>query len=431
MSELNRLSATVAAKKLAAREITAVELLTDCLERIAEREPTVHAWTHLDADAALKRAHALDAGSSAGWLHGLPIAVKDVLDTFDMPTRYGSPIYANHRPAADAACVALARAAGAIVVGKTVTTEFATFHPGPTCNPRNPLHTPGGSSSGSGAAVADWMVPLGFGTQTAGSILRPAAFCGVVGYKPTYGTINRVGAKMISDTLDTLGVLARTVADAGLFVAALADRRELAIDEAVPVNAPRIGLCRTREWDRAHADTTTAFEDAGKRLGAAGATVCDITLPESLAGLAEAQTAIMVAEVAKCLSHEWLAHREDLSAEMVTMIEAGLAVGSERYDAAQALARTGRRVLPQIFGECDVLVAPSAIGEAPVGIQATGDPLFNRIWTLLRTPCVHVPCALGSHGLPLGVTVVGPAHADRAALLAANWVQAKIGLTDN
>ena len=197
----------------------------------------------------------------AGLLHGLPIAVKDLFDTFDLPTGYGSPIYAGHRPAADAASVALARAAGAIVVGKTVTTEFATFHPGPTCNPRNPKHTPGGSSSGSAAAVADRMVPLAFGTQTAGSIVRPAAYCGVVGYKPTFGTINRVGVKMISDTLDTVGVLARTVPDAALFVAALSDRRELLIEQPQAAT-PRVGLCRTYEWDRARPETVAVFEDA-------------------------------------------------------------------------------------------------------------------------------------------------------------------------
>jgi Asp-tRNA(Asn)/Glu-tRNA(Gln) amidotransferase A subunit family amidase len=185
VGSLNRLSATAAVRKHATREITAESLLRDCLDRIAEREPTVRAWTFRDTDAAVRRARVLDSRASTGLLHGLPIAVKDLFDTFDMPTCYGSPIYANHRPAADAACVALARAAGAIVVGKTVTTEFATFHPGPTCNPRDPMHTPGGSSSGSAAAVADWMVPLAFGSQTAGSIVRPAAFCGVFGYKPT------------------------------------------------------------------------------------------------------------------------------------------------------------------------------------------------------------------------------------------------------
>src|SRR6266567_4089559 len=222
MGGLNRLSATAMARQLATREIDAASLLRDCLER----EPTVHAWTFIDRDAAMERARMLDAQAASGVLHGLPIAVKDLIDTFDMPTCYGSPIYANHRPAADAACVALARAAGAVVVGKTVTTEFATFHPGPTCNPRNPMHTPGGSSSGSAAAVADRMVPLAFGTQTAGSIIRPAAYCGVVGYKPTFGTVSRSGVMPFAPSLDTIGVLARSVADCALFAGAVA-RRDL------------------------------------------------------------------------------------------------------------------------------------------------------------------------------------------------------------
>jgi Asp-tRNA(Asn)/Glu-tRNA(Gln) amidotransferase A subunit family amidase len=426
VGNLNRLSATAAARKLAAREITAVSLLRDCLERIAEREPTIRAWTFVDTDRAMQRARVLDSQATAGLLHGLPIAVKDLFDTFDMPTGYGSPIYDDHRPAADAACVALARAAGAIVVGKTVTTEFATFHPGPTCNPRNPMHTPGGSSSGSAAAVADWMVPLAFGSQTAGSIVRPAAFCGVVGYKPTYGTINRVGVKMISDTLDTIGALARTVPDAALFVAALSDRRELVIERAQAA-APRVGLCRTYQWDRAQPETIAAFEDAARSLSVAGASVRDIALPAEFAGLVDAQIAIMVREVAQSLSHEWFMHRDRLSPEMVAMIEAGLAVSSERYDAARTLARTTRAALSDIFTAIDVVLAPSAAGEAPAGIEATGDPLFNRMWTLLRTPCVHLPSGLGPHGLPLGITIAGPIGADRATLLAADWIHARIG----
>ena len=429
MGSLNRLSATAAAWKLAAREITAVSLLRDCLERIAEREPTVRAWTFVDADAAMQRARVLDSQASAGLLHGLPIAVKDLFDTFDMPTCYGSPIYANHRPAADAACVTLARAAGAIVVGKTVTTEFATFHPGPTCNPRNPMHTPGGSSSGSAAAVADYMVPLAFGSQTAGSIVRPAAFCGVVGYKPTYGTINRVGVKMISDTLDTIGALARSVPDAALFVAALSDRRELLIQRPL-VGAPRVGLCRTYEWDRARPETIAAFEDAARSLSLAGASVRDIALPAQFAHLVDAQIAIMVREVAKSLSHEWHVHREGLSGEMIAMIEAGLAVSSERYDAARILARTSRAALADVFEDIDVVLAPSTVGEAPAGIQATGDPLFNRMWTLLHTPCVHLPSGLGPRGLPVGVTIAGPIGAERATLLAADWIHARIGRWD-
>ena len=425
MDRLNRLSATSAARKLAAREITAQALLADCLERIAEREPAVRAWTFLDTDAAMRRARALDSHPSTGLLHGLPIAVKDLFDTFDMPASYGSPIYAGHQPPSDAACVALARAVGAIPVGKTVTTEFATFHPGPTCNPRNLAHTPGGSSSGSAAAVADWMVPLAFGSQTAGSIVRPAAFCGVVGYKPTFGTVPRVGVKMISDTLDTIGVLARSVADSALFVAALTGRRELMI-EALLATAPRVGLCRTCEWDRAQPETVAAFEDAARRLGTAGASVRDVTLPPPFAGLVEAQTAIMVHEVAMSLSHERLVHRDRLSVDMKTMIDAGLAVRPAQYDVARALARSCRAALADVFRDLDVLIAPSTLGEAPAG-EATGDPLFNRMWTLLHTPCVHVPSMLGPHGLPVGFTVVGPVGGDSALLHAAHWIHARLG----
>jgi Asp-tRNA(Asn)/Glu-tRNA(Gln) amidotransferase A subunit family amidase len=427
---LNRLSATAAARKLAIREITAVSLLEDCLERIAARESTVHAWTFLDTDAARRRARELDAQASAGLLHGLPIAVKDLFDTCDMPSSYGSPIYANHRPAADAACVALARAAGAIVVGKTVTTEFATFHPGPTCNPHNLLHTPGGSSSGSAAAVADWMVPLAFGSQTAGSIVRPAAYCGVVGYKPTFGTVNRVGVKMISDTLDTVGALARSVPDVALFVAALADRPELLIERPLG-RPPRVGLCRTHQWDRAHPETVTAFEDAARGLGEAGATLRDVVLPPQFAELVDAQIAIMVHEVAKSLSYERLVHREKLSVEMIAMIDAGLAVSPARYDAARALAQRSRSTLAEVFADVDVLLAPSTVGEAPYGIAATGDPLFNRMWTLLHTPCVHLPSAAGPRGLPVGITIVGPIGGDQAMLLAADWIHARLGRSDS
>jgi Asp-tRNA(Asn)/Glu-tRNA(Gln) amidotransferase A subunit family amidase len=425
MSALHRLSATSAARKLATREITAEALLADCIARIREREADVHAFTFLDTDAAMRRARELDAGPPAGLLHGLPIAVKDLFDTFDMPSTYGSPIYANHRPMSDAACVALARAAGAIVVGKTVTTEFATFHPGPTRNPHDLEHTPGGSSSGSAAAVADFMVPLAFGTQTAGSIVRPAAYCGVVGYKPTYGTVNRVGVKLISDTLDTVGALARSVPDVALFIAALSGRHELLID-GPRANAPRIGMCRTYEWDRAQPETVSVFEQSKERLRSAGAEVRDVTLPPPFAGLAQAQITVMVHEVAKSLSYENGRHRDRLSPEMTTMIDAGLAVSPSEYDAARQLARTCRGMLPEVYAEIDVLLAPSTQGEAPAGIAATGDPLFNRIWTLLHVPVVHVPAGFGPHRMPLGLTVVGPVAGDGATLLAADWIHSRL-----
>jgi Asp-tRNA(Asn)/Glu-tRNA(Gln) amidotransferase A subunit family amidase len=388
----------------------------------------VRAWTHVDRDGALAQARVRDRGAIGGPLHGLPIAVKDLFDTVDMPTAYGSPIYAGHRPAWDASSVALARGAGAIVVGKTVTTEFATFHPGPTRNPHNLAHTPGGSSSGSAAAVADCMVPLAFGSQTAGSIVRPSAFCGVVGYKPTYGTVNRVGAKMISDTLDTVGAIARTVPDAGLFIAALGQRPELAIEEDGH-DAPRVGVCRTFQWNELTPDAMTAFDATARTLQRAGARVREVELPAAFAGLVAAHIAVMTREVAGCLSYEWLHRRDLLSADMVKMIEQGLSVSNAEYDAARALARACRAEFTDVLRDVDVLVVPSAHGEAPEG-TATGNPLFQRTWTLLRGPCVHVPIGKGSRGLPLGVTVVGRIADDRKVLAAASWIQRSVGGPD-
>ncbi len=428
MTDLNRLSATEAARKLATREITAVALLSACLERIAEREPSVHAWTFLDSGGALQRARALDAQPSSGLLHGLPIAVKDLFDTFDMPTAYGSPIYAEHRPAADAACVALARAAGAIVVGKTVTTEFATFHPGPTCNPHNTKHTPGGSSSGSAAAVADWMVPLGFASQTAGSIVRPAAFCGVVGYKPTYGTINRVGVKMISDTLDTIGVLARSVPDAALFVGALSGRRELLIERPLGGCAARRPVPNLRMVSRCSGDGSRCSTMRRGDSVKPGASVRDVVLPPSFAGLVDAQLAIMVHEVAKSLSHEWLVHRRQLSREMITMIEAGLAVTPERYDAAQALARSSRssarRCLRRHRRRDRAEHRRRSAGGDPSDRRSAVQPDVDAAARAVRPSARWGGGREDCRSASLSRDRCG---ADRATLLAADWIYGKLG----
>lgn len=423
MTRANELSAVAAAHRIARRELTAEALVRACLERIQAREAVVGAWIQLDAEAALAEARALDAGPLRGVLHGLPLGVKDLIDTVQLPTAYGSPIYAGHRPPWDAACVASARAAGALVLGKTVTTEFATFHPGKTANPHNPAHTPGGSSSGSAAAVADFMVPLAYGTQTAGSVIRPAAFCGVVGYKPSFGTICRAGVKALSDSLDTLGVFARDVADAALFVGVLAGR-EL-IPAATPA-APRIGVCRTYEWNQAAPEAQQAFEDAAARLSGAGASVHDLTLATDFSGLAAAQTEIMGYEIAQALAHERRVHGDTLSVKLRELLAQGAAVTPQRYDAARLLARRCRQQLGDLFRATDILIAPSTAGEAPEGLAATGNPLFSRIWTLLGTPCVHLPCAQGPHGLPLGVQVVGAFGADRATLAAADWAHSAL-----
>lgn len=423
MRALHKLTASEAARRLAAKEITSEALVRACLEHIAAREPEVQAWAFLDREAALGQARAADAQPGRGLLHGLPVGVKDLIDTVDMPTTYGSPIYSAHRPAWDAPCVALTRAAGGIVLGKTVTTEFAVMHPGKTRNPHDIRHTPGGSSSGSAAAVADCMVPLAFGTQTAGSIIRPAAFCGVVGYKPSFGLISRVGVKALSDTLDTVGTIARTVPDAALFAAALTGRNELLIDDRTsPAAKVRVGICRTYEWRHAQPEMMNALESAARTLAAAGAQVREITLPADYAQLVEAQTDIMFAEQAQSLAHERLAHWALISPRLQGILEAGLKVSIERHDAALALARSCRRALNTVFAECDVLLAPSAPGAAPRGLEMTGDPLFNRMWTLLHTPCVNIPVAASASGLPLGLQVVGAIGNDARTLAAAHWL---------
>jgi amidase len=420
MGALNTLSAMEAARRIAAKKITSEALVRDCLERREARDGEIHAWAYLDAENVIAQARAADAGQGGGLLHGVPVGIKDLIDTVDMPTSYGSPVYAMHRPASDASCVALTRAAGGIIMGKTVTTEFAGMQPNGTRNPCNLAHTPGGSSAGSAAAVADYMVPLALGTQTAGSIIRPASYCGVVGYKPSFGLISRVGVKALSDTLDTVGTIARSVTDAAYFAAAISGRRELIIDKP-PAARLRIGICRTYEWKQAQPETVDALESAARRLAAAGAVVGEIKLPPTYANLVQAQTDIMLAEQSQSLAHERLTHWPQLSTRLQGILAAGLKVTHEQYDAAQMLARNCRRTLADVFADCDVLLAPSAPGGAPAGLDITGDPVFSRIWTLLRTPCVTVPAAT-ANGLPVGVQIIGAFGNDAQTLAAAHWV---------
>jgi amidase len=421
MSTLNKLSAVEAAKQIAAGRITCEALVRDCLDHIAVREPAVRAWEHLDPDAALAQARNADRLPAGALLRGLPMGVKDLIDTCDMPTTYGSVIYAGHRPAWDAACVALARAAGGIVLGKTVTTEFAMMKPAATLNPHNPRHTPGGSSCGSAAAVADFMVPFAFGSQTAGSVIRPAAYCGVVGYKPSFGLISRVGVKPLSDSLDTIGTLARTVPDAALLAAAVTGRFNLMVEKPLAA-LPTVGICRTYEWRLALPETVSALETAAGRIAAAGAKVCEVKLPPNYANLVQAQTDIQLVHQAQALSHERLRHASRLSRQVSETIEAGLRISSERYDAAEALAKNCRRNLTEVFGDCDILLTASAPGAAPASLDTTGDPLFDRIWTLLHTPSVTVPAGRASNGMPVGLQVVGRFGSDAQTLCAAHWL---------
>lgn len=422
---LHRLEAWQAAALFARRELKAVDLLRACLERIAEREPHVRAFVSLGADAALKRAAELDTGPVRGILHGLPFGVKDLFDTFDLPTAYGSPIYAGQQPQADAAAVALCREAGAVLLGKTVTTELANMSPGVTRNPHDPAHTPGGSSSGSAAAVADGMLPLAMGTQTAGSLIRPAAFCGVVGYKPSHNRVPKAGVKCLSETLDTVGGFARSVRDIALLGAVLTGDRRLA-DPATftKMAAPRIGFCQTPEWALADSDTQQAWAQAETALAGHGVVMA---LPPELAGLVALQQAVQAFETARSLSHERLHHRNQLSAPLQALIESGLAISGEAH--AQNLLATAfaRRQVQALFGPYDVLLAPSSIGEAPHGLEGTGDPVFCRSWSLLGLPCVHLPFAHGRRGLPVGLQLVGAYGDDHRLLAAAYWVHERLG----
>jgi amidase len=352
-------------------------------------------------------------------LHGVPVAVKDILDTADMPSRYGSPIYAQHQPLADASCVAQSRAAGALVMGKTHTTEFANIHPAPTANPHQAGHTPGGSSSGSAAAVADFQVPLAFATQTAGSTIRPAAVCGVVGYKPSFNRINRAGLKFSAESLDTIGLLARHVEDVSLWAQALIGQAPAAL----PTAPLRVGLHRTALWGQASDSAQQALLAAAQRLKAAGASVSDVSLDSDFNTLYEAQGVVMRYEAARATAWEMAHRRSLLSRDLWLRLEQGMATPHSQYLAALALTRHCSAKLEATWQSCDVLLSLSAPGEAPEGLHSTGDSVFNRNWTLLGLPCVHLPTAAGPHGLPLGVQLIGPLGADVALLGSALWAE--------
>ncbi len=414
----NQMSALQAAREIAAGRLTSEALVRGCLARIAERDAAVQAWAFVDPEAAIEQARACDRGPRRGLLHGVPVGVKDVIDTADQPTAYNSPIYAGHRPRADAACVAAVRRAGAVILGKTETTEFANNHPARTRNPHNLSHTPGGSSSGSAAAVADHMVPVAFGTQTGGSTIRPAAFCGIVGYKPTFNLINRAGLKIVAESLDTIGTHGRSVEDAALLACAASGRTMP--DFARYKGTPRVGLYRTPHWDKTDEATRTLLASVAERLRAAGWAVVDADLPPQAVAIYDANTTIMQYEEAFSLGYEYDHHRERLSEDLRTRIERGRATTREHYERAIDVVLEVGGMFHDAFRSVDVLLTPSAPGEAPFGLTTTGNALFNRNWTTLGLPCVTIPCGQGQKGLPLGVQFVGPYRGDTAVLLAAD-----------
>ena len=411
MIDACRLGAKQAAQMIARGELSAETLLRSCLERIAEREPQVKAWTYIAKDAAAK--------NPRGPLFGVPVGVKDIFDTYDMPSEYGSPIYAGHRPRTDAAIAALTRRAGGTILGKTVTAEFATFVPRATRNPLDLSRTPGGSSSGSAAAVADFMVPLAFGTQTAGSLIRPASYCGIFACKPSYNVLPRGGLKPGADSLDTVGVYGRSVEDVAFFAAALTNRPEL---ETRLDRAPRIGLCRTYEWDLVQPEMRKALEDAGRKLGAK-----ELELPARFKGLRESHSAILWYEVARSLVDEYTRFPDQLDPGLRDRCAAGFELDPQKYVRAQQHAAECRAAFAEVLGDYDVLLVPAATGEAPVGLASTGDVALNVVWTLLHAPSVAVPAAKSASGMPLGVQVIGRINDDARTLACAHWIAARLG----
>ncbi len=403
----NELTAVEAARRIDAGELAVEDLVRACLERIEEREPEIAAFAHLDREQVLAAAIAHDGGGS---MHGVPVGVKDIVDTVEAPTTYGSPIYRDHWPETDAVCVNRIHAAGGLVLGKTVTTEFAARYPGPTRNPHDVRHTPGGSSSGSAAAVADCMVPLGIGTQTAGSVIRPASFCGVYGYKPTFGLLGFSGIRHYAESVDTLGCMARSVEDLAFF------RDVLLGVEPAPLEPfpgrPRLGFCRTHHWEEADEATRAALEDGARRLVAGGTSVEDVDLPSGLEDSLVVYNRLQQFEGARCLGPDYESHPDLLSVDARALHDLGMAVEAASYREAVRRFQGWRAAVDEAFGGFDAVLTPSAPGEAPRGLRFTGDVAFNYLWTALHLPAVTIPAFTGPQGLPIGAQLVAPRHAD-------------------
>jgi Asp-tRNA(Asn)/Glu-tRNA(Gln) amidotransferase A subunit family amidase len=410
------------ARRIEAGTISPRAVVDLCAAAIADRETEIGAFATLDIAAARQAADA--AGLRLAPLRGLPLGIKDIFDTADFPTQYGSPIYAGHQPRSDAALVALVRRAGGIVLGKTVTTELASLQPAGTRNPRNPAHTPGGSSSGSAAAVAAGMVPIAIGSQTGGSVIRPAAFCGIAGFKPSFRLLPTVGMKCFAWSLDTAGLFAAGVADAA-FAAAAITGRDLRIDQRMPA-APAIALVRTHLWAQASPDMQAALERAARAAQAAGARVRELELPPIFEAAMRAHVIIQNHEAYRALAYELDRHPDRLGPILREQLARAAAIDFDTYDEARRTARRARQMFAELMADTDAMLTPSAPGAAPLGLGSTGDPAFNRLWTLLGPPCINVPGLFDPHGLPLGVQIVGRFARDRTALEAAWFLERAI-----
>jgi aspartyl-tRNA(Asn)/glutamyl-tRNA(Gln) amidotransferase subunit A len=424
--------------RLASGAVRAVEYVEACLERIAEVEPQVQAWAWLDSDHAIAQARALDArrqsGAPIGPLHGLPVGLKDVIDTAKIPTANGTVLDEGRVPEDDAALVSRLKGAGAIIMGKTVSTELAFMHPSKTRNPHNPEHTPGGSSAGSAAAVAAAMVPLAVGTQTGGSVIRPASFCGVVGFKPTFGAIARTGVLSQSPTLDTIGVFANSINGAAMVAESLFgyDAGDLATEpgpmprlldtaKAEPGVKPTFAFVRPPQFEEvADEETMTAFQEI---TGMLGDQCFEAPLPKAFDDAAALRARINFAEMAKDYYAYEKRGRDKLSPEILEAIDQGNDIKARDYLAALDWRKVLNSGLEEVFKRCDAIITPSAPGPAPANLQTTGNPIFNGLWTFCGTPAVTIPLLWSQNGMPMGVQLVGRVGDDARLMRTANWLQ--------
>jgi len=409
---------------LVARGQASVRAIVDsCLDRIASREPQVHAMAFLDRNLALSQAGSLDQQSEMKRFRGLVAGIKDVINTADMPTAYGSAIYKNYQPREDAICVSNLRAAGAVILCKTVTAEFAGADPVPTANPLDLTCTPGGSSSGSAAAVADGMTHVALSTQTGGSTIRPASYCGIIGFKPTFGLIDRTGIKLISESLDTVGVMGRDVASVAIAAACCSSNHRF---EKIHSFCPRRFLiCETPFWSAAEPSCrqTIALTDAILRN--AGATVSTLTLPVEFETANDAFKIIMSREASTALAHEFKSYSDLMGPFMREFVRLGAGWSSSEYANALKHSERLQALFADILDDESVIVTPSAPGSAPRDRKTTGSPVFNSLWTMLHAPCVTIPIGSDGDGMPVGVQLVAKAGCDFLLLGAAAWLEAQ------
>lgn len=408
-------------RQILTNKLTAEKVARACLEHIAQREPAVQAWQYIDPALVIEQARALDQGPIRGPMHGVPVGIKDIIDTVDMPTEYGTPIHAGHRPNKDAACVALTRRAGGLIMGKTVSTEFANRHPGKTLHPMDPNRTPGGSSSGSSAAVGDRMIPVALGTQTSGSTIRPAAYNGCFGYRPTWGDFRMTGVMEAAGSLDTLGIIARSVEDIALYRHALIGENA-PVPTLIPCKPIRVGVCRTQFWEETDDATKSAIESCAYTMAKSGASVTDLNLANSFDSIEQTHQRVSSFEFFRNRAWETDHHFVEISQTLrENRLKHGAECRFEQYQDARRQCELLRLQLDDVFKDYDAILTPSAPGEAPIGINATGSHSFSSIWTVCHTPSITLPLFYGANKLPIGVQLVTKRDSDAYLLAVSSW----------